>query len=121
MSQGPAAGPSPVRPSPARVGAAPRAPQPPGSTATRGGKTMLGDKYMLGEELGRGAYGQVGVEQGRLLCASLQALPACVPMSFPEPCTCSRAAPLPASLSPGSKQAPAAMGQPFAAGCVLFV
>ena len=78
MSHGPAAGPSPVRPSPVRMGAAPRVPQAPGSTATRGGKTMLGDKYMLGEELGRGAYGQVGLASGALLCASVQALPACV-------------------------------------------
>ena len=91
MSQGPAAGPSPVRPSPARAGAAPRAPQAPGSTATRGGKTMLGDKYMLGEELGRGAYGQVGVERGRLLCANLRALPACVPMTSLELYTLSAA------------------------------
>ena len=47
--------PLPARPSPRP---SPRVPQPPGTALGRG-KTMLSDKYMLGEELGRGAYGQV--------------------------------------------------------------
>jgi serine/threonine protein kinase len=51
------ASPSPARPSP-RAGPSPRASPAPGSAGPRG-KTMLSDKYMLGEELGRGAYGQV--------------------------------------------------------------
>jgi len=49
--------PAPARPSP-RAGPSPRASPAPGSAGPRG-TTMLSDKYMLGEELGRGAYGQV--------------------------------------------------------------
>lgn len=59
--------PLPARPSPRP---SPRVPQPPGTALGRG-KTMLSDKYMLGEELGRGAYGQVSKLAAECCCCVL--------------------------------------------------
>lgn len=36
-------------------------------TSSRSSKTVLGDKYVLGEELGRGAFGQVRALPARLM------------------------------------------------------